>query len=147
MTKTATIKWIKNNKLVGYTDNEQVVKMDSGENAEAASPSQLLLQALAGCTMLDCVLIITKARKKLDKFWVNVKAEEAETHPKVFTNIHLTYNFVGEDLDEATVERAMKLSEEKYCRVHSMLCKSSIITSSYNLNKKFSEVKELLILD
>ncbi|MCI0449174.1 MAG: OsmC family protein [Chlorobi bacterium] len=135
MTKTATIKWIKNNKLTGYTDNNQIVDMDSGENAEAASQAQLLLQSLAGCTMLDCVLIITKARKKLEKFWVDLKAEEAETHPKVFTNIKLTYNFVGEDLDEATIERAIKLSEEKYCRVHAMLQKSAKITSSYNLNK------------
>jgi len=136
MTKTAIVKWIDYYKLEGHTDNNQVVYMDSGEKATAASPAQLLLQSLAGCTMLDCVLIISKARKKLEKFWVDLEAEEAENHPRVFTNIRLTYNFIGSDLDETTVERAIKLSEEKYCRVHAMLHNSANITSSYNLNKK-----------
>lgn len=135
MTKTAKVTWIENFKLEGLTDNGKTVMMDTGENAVAASPAQLLLQALAGCTMMDCVLIITKARKTIDKFWVDVTAEEAETHPKVFTKIHVTYNFTGKDLDKETIERAIKLSEEKYCRVHAMLSKSSGITSSYNINK------------
>lgn len=135
MTKTAKVTWIENYKLEGLTDNGKTVMMDTGENAVAASPAQLLLQALAGCTMMDCVLIITKARKSIDKFWVDVTAEEAETHPKVFTKIHVTYNFTGSDLDKDIVERAIKLSEEKYCRVHAMLSKSSEITSSYNINK------------
>lgn len=135
MTKTARVDWLENYKLEGHTDTGKTVLMDSGENAAAASPAQLLLQALAGCTMMDCVLIITKARKKIDKFWIDVTAEEAETHPKVFTKIHVTYNFTGSELDEATIERAIKLSEEKYCRVHAMLSKSSEITSSYNINK------------
>lgn len=135
MTKTAKVEWIRDYLLEGYTDSGQTVKMDTGENATAASPPQLLLQALAGCTMMDCVLIITKARKHIDKFWVDVKAEEAEMQPKVYTEIHLTYNFNSPDLDNSTVERAIKLSEEKYCRVHAMLSGKVKISSSYNLNK------------
>jgi putative redox protein len=134
MTKTARVLWIDGYRLEGKTDNGNTVMMDSGENALAASPAQLLLQALAGCTMMDCVLIIGKARKKMDKFWVDVTAEEAETHPRIFTKMHITYNFVGAELDSETIERAIKLSEEKYCRVHAMLSKASVITSSYNLN-------------
>ncbi len=134
MTKHARVDWIEGYKLEGKTDNGKTVLMDSGENATAASPAQLLLQSLAGCTMMDCVLIIGKSRKKLEKFWVEVTAEEADEHPKVFTKMHVTYNFTGSELDAATIERAIKLSEEKYCRVHAMLSKSSIITSSYNLN-------------
>lgn len=135
MIKTAKVKWIKDYLLEGYTDSGQTVKMDTGENAAAASPADLILQALAGCTMMDCVLIITKARKHIDKFRVDVKAEEAETEPRVFTKIHLTYNFIGSDLNEALIERAIKLSEEKYCRVHAMLRGNVEMTSSYNLNK------------
>lgn len=134
MTKTARVDWIEGYKLEGKTDNGNTVLMDSGENASAASPAQLLLQSLAGCTMMDCVLIIGKARKKIEKFWVDITAEEAEGHPKVFTKMHVTYNFTGSELDAATIERAINLSEEKYCRVHAMLSKSSVITSSYNLN-------------
>lgn len=134
MTKTAKVTWIENYKLEGQTDNGKTVLMDSGENAVAASPAQLMLQALAGCTMMDCVLIITKARKTIEKFWVDVTAEEADTHPKVFTKIHVTYNFIGKDLDKDIIERAIKLSEEKYCRVHAMLSKSAVISSSYKIN-------------
>lgn len=135
MNKTARVNWIDGNKLEGTTDNGKTVMMDSGENASAASPAQLLLQALAGCTMMDCVLIIGKARKKIDKFWVDVSAEETDEHPKIFTKFHLTYNFNGSELDSDVIERAIKLSEEKYCRVHAMLQKAAKISSSYNLNK------------
>ena len=134
MTKTAKVTWIENYKLEGQTDNGKTVLMDSGENAVAASPAQLLLQALAGCTMMDCVLIITKARKTIEKFWVDVTAEEADSHPKVFSKIHVTYNFTGKDLDKDIIDRAIKLSEEKYCRVHAMLSKSAVISSSYKIN-------------
>ena len=135
MIKKASVIWIGEYKLEGLTDNGKKVIMDTGENASAASPAQLLLQALAGCTMMDCVLIISKSRKKLEKFWVDVEAEEAESHPRIYTKIHLAYNFIGKDLDAATVERAIKLSEETYCRVHAMLNVKAKITSSYNLNK------------
>ncbi len=135
MTKTARIDWIEGYRLEGITDNGKTVLMDSGENSTAASPAQLLLQALAGCTMMDCVLIIGKARKKIEKFWVDVTAEERDAHPRIFTKMHVTYNFIGSELDDEVIKRAISLSEEKYCRVHAMLSSSSEITSSYNLNK------------
>jgi putative redox protein len=130
--KSARIDWLGEGfRLEGSTDNGKIVVMDSGEGAAAASPAQLLLQALAGCTMMDVVLILTKSRKKPDKFWVELQAEEAETHPKVFTAIHLTYHFKGALLDNASVERAVKLSEENYCRIHAMLKYSTKLSSSY----------------
>lgn len=135
MIKKATIKWIEGSKLEGTTDNDKTVLMDTGAGAIAASPAQLLLQALAGCTMMDCASIILKSKKNLEKFWVDIEADEAETHPKVFKSIHLTYNFAGVGLDEATVERAIKLSEDKYCRIHEMLKGTVNLSSSYNLNK------------
>lgn len=137
MTKNAVVQWLGSGlKLEGKTDNGKSVLMDTGENAVAASPAQLLLQSLAGCTMMDCVSIIEKCRKQIDKFWVDVKAEEAETHPRVFTSIHLTYNFTGKDLDIGTVERAIKLSEDKYCRIHALLHDKVKLTSSYKINEK-----------
>ncbi|MCC6865095.1 MAG: OsmC family protein [Ignavibacteria bacterium] len=135
MRKTAKIEWAEGFKLKGITDTGKEVIMDSGTEAVAASPAQLVLQALAGCTMMDCYLIISKSRKKIDKFWVEVDAEEAEDHPKIFTKIHLTYNFYGSELNDELIKRVINLSETKYCRVHSMLSKSSEITSSYKLNK------------
>lgn len=136
MIKTARVNWIENDKLEGHTESGQIVMMDTGKDAIAASPAELILQAAAGCTMMDCVLIITKARRTLNKFWVDVRADEAEDHPKVYKSIHLTYNFEGPDLDKVIIERAINLSEEKYCRVHAMLKASVKITSSYNINGK-----------
>jgi putative redox protein len=137
MLKTARVDWIKGYLLEGHTESGKTVIMDTGEGAVAASPAELILQTLAGCTMMDCYLIITKARKHLEKFWVDIKADEAETQPKVYRKIHLTFNFISPDLDNLTAERAIKLSEEKYCRVHAMLHGNVEITSSYNLNKKY----------
>jgi putative redox protein len=137
MKKTARVDWLGEGfKLEGSTDNGKKVTMDTGEGAVAASPAQLLLQALAGCTMMDVVLILVKSRKKPDKFWIELEAEETEKHPKVFPKIHLTYNFKGAALDDASVERAIKLSEENYCRIHAMLKCSSELTSSYIIHKE-----------
>jgi putative redox protein len=135
MIKTAAVNWIEKNRLEGHTDSGQIVIMDTGPGATAASPAELLLQAAAGCTMMDCVMIITKSRRTLTKFRVDIKAEEAEGHPKVFKSIHLTYNFEGPDLDKVIIERAINLSEQKYCRIHAMLHNSVKITSSYNINQ------------
>ena len=129
----AKVNWIKDYKLEGETDNGQKVFMDTGENAVAASPAQLLLQALAGCTMMDIVLILSKSRKRIEEFWVDVDAEEAKVHPKVFTKIHLRYNIRGKNFSAREVERAIVLSEKKYCRVHAMLEGKVKIITSYNL--------------
>jgi putative redox protein len=137
-TVRARVSWIKNNELEGLTASGHKVKMNSGPQSESASPAELLLQSLAGCSMMDCVLIITKSRKRLEKFWVEIEAEEAETFPKVYTAIHLTYYFSGPDLTDELIRRAIGLSREKYCKIYAMLHKSVNITSSYTLN----EVKE-----
>src|SRR5437773_1029854 len=126
----AKINWIKDYQMEGETDNGQQVIMDTGKNAVGPSPAQLVLQALAGCTMMDIVLILTKSRKHIEKFWVDVDAEEAKDYPKVFTKIHLLYNIKGVGLTGKEVERAIELSEKKYCRVHAMLEGSVKITSS-----------------
>lgn len=133
MIKTATVNWIEKLKLEGRTDNGKIVMMDSGETAAAASPAQLILQALAGCTMMDCVVIFVKQRKEFKKFWVDIEAEEAEKNPKVFTSVNLKYNIVSSDLTDADVKRAIELSEEKFCRVHAMLSPKVKLTSSFEI--------------
>lgn len=132
----ARINWVENNLLEGFTQSGHKVNMDSGVNSRFASPAELLLQSLAGCSMMDCVLIITKSRKKINKFWVDVEAQEADTYPRVYTKVHLTYNFTGEDLTCELINRAIILSHEKYCRIYAMLYRSIEITSSFNLNGK-----------
>ena len=136
MIKKAKINWLEGYKLEGFTDNNKTVMMDTGEHAAAASPAQLVLQSLAGCTMMDCVLIFTKARKHLKKFWVDVDAEEADALPRIYKKIHMTYNIESDDLTRGDVENAIYLSEQKYCRVHAMLEGKVELTSSYIINGK-----------
>lgn len=136
MKVTTYIKQIREFTLEGLTQDNKKVIMDKADGGEAASPAQLLLMALGGCTMMDCIHIITKARKKIEKFEMKIEAEEAETFPKIYTRIHLTYIFSGKELDALLIERAIKLSEEKYCRVHAMLNEKVRITSSYLLNNQ-----------
>lgn len=135
MTKKATINWIEKFSLEGKTDKGQTVLMDSGEKAIAASPAELLLQSLAGCTMMDCVLIFMKARKNILKFRIDVDAEEVEENPKVYSSIHLTYHIVSDDISNSDAQRAISLSEEKYCRVHAMLSPKVKLTSSFVIEK------------
>jgi len=69
----------------------------------------------------------------MDKFWVDVDAELANEHPKVFTKIHLKYNFVGKDLDDNSVKRAIELSQEKYCAISNVLKKAVELSYSYEI--------------
>jgi len=91
-------------------------------------PKVLLLAGLIGCTGIDVVSILNKMKVKPDDFNIEVKAEESEEHPKVYTKIHLVYLFKGKDLPQDKIERAVSLSQEKYCGVSAMLDKAAPIT-------------------
>lgn len=133
------LNWVSKLYLEGTTATGHTVKMDSapaGMETIGPTPKELLLQALAGCTMMDVVTILEKSRKHPDKFWIDVEAELAKEHPKVFTKINLKYNFLGEDLDENTVKRAIDLSRERYCAIYNVLKNQVDITCSYEINKE-----------
>lgn len=132
------VNWIKNFHLEGETDTGHKVPMDSGPAGKSTygpTPKELVLQGLAGCTMMDVALILQKQRKDLSRFWIDVDARLAPEHPKVFTKINVGYNFVSNDLDEETARKAIELSREKYCAVFNMLKKAAEITYSINIKK------------
>jgi putative redox protein len=105
---------------------------DQGESS-APSPMELVLLGLIGCTGVDVASILQRMREPLEGLEVTATYERAETHPKVYTKIHLTYSLRG-GLDEKKVRRAIELSESKYCSVSAMLGTTSDITSEYVLN-------------
>jgi putative redox protein len=84
-------------------------------------PLELMLVSLAGCTGMDVISILQKKRQEVTAFQVNVHAERAQEHPRVFTSIMVEYLFQGDHLDHAAVERAVELSETKYCSARAML--------------------------
>jgi putative redox protein len=139
------LNWIRKFHLEGNTETGHVVQMDSpagGNITKGPAPKELLLQALAGCTMMDVALILEKSRKTPEEFWIEVEGEIAKEHPKVFTKIHLKYNFVSPILDEVTVKQAIELSRNNYCAITAMLEKAVEITYSFKIYENSHDVPE-----
>jgi putative redox protein len=97
-----------------------------GEN-DGFRPMELILVGLAGCTAMDVISILQKKRQDVTAFEVKVHAERAETHPRVFTHITIEYIITGHGLDQSAAERAVQLSETKYCPAQAMLGKAASI--------------------
>lgn len=97
-------------------------------------PKPLVLSSLGGCTAMDVVSILKKMRVSFDSFSVVVDGVLAEEHPKVYRSIRLTYTFTGEALDRDKIERAVELSQTRYCGVTAMLQFTTDITHEIKLN-------------
>jgi putative redox protein len=108
-------------------------KPENGGRNLAARPMELLLAGMGGCTSYDVVLILKRGRQNVKGCTVQIKAERAETEPKVFTKINMHFIVTGENLVSATVERAIALSHEKYCSASIMLGKTAEITTSFEI--------------
>ena len=136
-TRKAYIKQIKGITFAGKTDSNHWITMDGPEDFGGSNagirPKELILISLGGCTGSDVVSILSKKRVKVDDFEMNISAEVAETHPQVFTSIHIEFVFYGKDIDPKDVERAIDLSQTKYCSVTAMLEKSVKITHSFRI--------------
>jgi len=91
-------------------------------------PKPLLLVALAGCTGMDVISILGKMRVSPEYFNVRVDAGMTEEHPKYYDRIHLIYEFRGQDLPMDKLEKAVNLSQERYCGVSVMLGKAARLT-------------------
>ena len=98
-----------------------------GGKDKGPRPKALLLSGLAGCTGMDVRSILGKMKMPFDSFSVEVDAETTDEHPIVYTRIMLRYIFTGQDLDRAKIQKAVKLSTEKYCGAHAMLGKAATI--------------------
>lgn len=130
-----TIKWAGNMAFEGSVPSGHQILMDAseefgGEN-RGPRPTELLLNAVAGCTGIDIISILGKMRLTPESFEMNVEGKRADEHPKKFTQIHIHYDLKGE-LPEDKVVRAIQLSKDKYCSVaHSL---SAEMTVSYSIN-------------
>jgi len=96
----------------------------------APRPMELLLAGAGGCTAFDVVLILQRSRQAVSACDVTLQAERAAEDPKVFTKINLHFQVKGKGLDQAKVDRAVKLSHEKYCSATIMMAKTAELTYS-----------------
>jgi putative redox protein len=94
---------------------------------------EMLLIGMGGCTEFDVLLILRKSRQRVTDCVVELEAERAESDPKVFTRIHAHFILTGHGLDPRQVERAIKLSAEKYCSASIMLGATATVTHDYEI--------------
>jgi len=133
-------------RLEGKVPEGHSVIMDHvlpGEDREETGirPLRLILLGMAGCSLMDVVSILQKKRQALSGVQVNVAAEQADDHPKVYTLAHLEFVLKGEGIDPKAVGRAIDLSVTKYCSAIAMIAKTAKITTSYRIEEGMSETK------
>jgi len=106
---------------------------EGGGNNLAPRPMELILAGAGGCTAYDVVMILNKSRQDISGCEVQLKADRAETDPKVFTKIHFHFIVKGRALKAEAVDRAINLSAEKYCSASIMLGKTATITHDWEI--------------
>lgn len=132
-----TVTWQREDLLLeAENDTGNTIVLDSspsgGGKNRGARPLQLLLMGLAGCTSMDVISILQKMREPLEDFRVEVTAKQAADHPRVYTAIHVAYVLTG-NVNEESVRKAIRLSEERYCSANAMLRQAAAITSSFRI--------------
>jgi len=123
----AKVVWKKRMSFEGTSDSGFTVPLGTvpavGGDNDGFRPLELMAIGLAGCTAMDVISILKKKRQDITSFEVQVHADRAEKHPKVFTNLIIEYIISGNDISEDAVKRAVELSEETYCSAQAMMKK------------------------
>ncbi len=133
----ARVKWIENVTFLAESGSGHAVVMDGAVEAGGRNlgvrPMEMLLMGMGGCASFDVVHILRKGRHDIRHCEALLEAERAESDPKVFTRIHLHFVVSGAGLTPAVVERAVKLSAEKYCSASIMLGKTATVTHDFEI--------------
>ena len=132
MAKTITT-WKKGHEFEAEHEGNKIQMDGSTENGHG--PKALLLSALAGCSGIDVVDVLTKMRVEFSDLTIEVEADQTDEHPKVFKEIHITYKIKTAATNKDKVKKAIDLSLEKYCGVSAMLRKNSPIDYSLIIKK------------
>jgi putative redox protein len=131
--QTAKVQWIGEQKFVAIGPSGHALAMDSDRSSNTGpGPMELLLMALGACTATDMVIILGKKRQKLESLEVICSGERAAEPPQVWTKLEVFYRLRGK-LEESGVQRAIQLSEEKYCSVSATLKKSAELKFRYEI--------------
>ncbi len=133
----ARIKWIEGAAMLAESGSGHALVMDGppdhGGRNLGVRPMEMLLMGMGGCTQFDVLLILRKARQQVTDCVVELEAERAAEDPKVFTRIHVHFVVSGRDLSTKHVDRAVRLSAEKYCSASIMLGATAQITHDFEI--------------
>jgi len=131
------VKWIDGVSFVGESESGHAVVLDgapeNGGRNIGMRPMEMLLIGMGGCTSFDVVAILKKARQPIVHCVAEIEATRADTVPKVFTKIHVHFVLTGTGLNPVQVERAVKLSAEKYCSASIMLSQACPISHDFKI--------------
>lgn len=133
----ARIKWVENVCFIGESETGHAVVLDGAPDAGGRNlgmrPMEMLLIGMGACTSFDVVTILKKARQPIVDCVAEIEAARADEVPKVFTRIHVHFVVTGKGLNPVQVERAVKLSAEKYCSASIMLGKVADISHDFEI--------------
>lgn len=131
MKDTINVKWMGDMAFEAAIREHKVLmdaNEDSGGHNKGPRPKPMLMASLAGCTGMDVMSILKKMKVEAKGLNIRVEGIIAEEHPKIYTSLHLIYEFTGENLPMDRLVRAIELSQEKYCGVSLSLQKAMPVT-------------------
>jgi len=133
----ARVKWIEKMAFIGESESGHAVVMDAASDVGGRNlgprPMEMLLLGTGGCSSIDVMLILQKMRQQVSDCHVEIEAERAASEPKVFTKIHLHFVVKGKGIKAEAVEKAVKLSAEKYCSASIMLGATAAMTHDFEI--------------
>lgn len=133
----ARIRWKDEASFLAESGSGHTVLMDGPPEAGGKNlgprPMEMLLMGTGGCAAFDVVLILKKSRQDIRDCVVEIQAERAAKEPKVFTRLHFHFILTGKKLNPQQVERAIRLSAEKYCSASIMLGKTAEMTHDFEV--------------
>ncbi|MCK5478885.1 MAG: OsmC family protein [Methylococcales bacterium] len=133
----ATVKWVDGRTFLGESGSGHTVVMDGppdhGGRNIGIRPMEMILLGVGGCSSFDVMDILQKGRHDVTDCVAELTAERVDAVPSVFSKIHLHFKVSGRNLKDSVVQRAVKLSAEKYCSASIMLAKSVEITHDFEV--------------
>jgi len=125
--------------VAGKAEDSPWVTMDAplnvGGQGGGARPMQVMLIGMAGCAAMDVISILNKRRLDLRRYEMEAEGTIADEHPKVFTHIKLVHKIFGKDIKASDVERAIQLTDEKYCGALTMAKKTAEVVHEYEIRE------------
>ncbi|UCH14574.1 MAG: OsmC family protein [Bacteroidales bacterium] len=131
MKDSVNLKWINNLAFEAEVDGHKMIidaKPEVGGTDKGPRPKPLMMVALGGCTGMDVASLLKKMRVEVDELNIKIEGDITEEHPKHFAGMHIIYEFKGKDLPLEKLEKAIDLSQKKYCGVSESYRKAMKLT-------------------
>lgn len=130
----ATVRYAGDEFFIGTTPSGHAQAIDTkGDRHAAPTPVEMLLVSVAACTAVDVISILKKKRQDVTDYNVEITGTRADEHPRKFTSMHVHHIVHGRGVSAEALERAIELSDTKYCSVAATVRPTVEITTSYEI--------------